>query len=77
MAILKPRIETSTKVLGLRIPAALHAEYEQIRKAADRAGLVFSVNQLLTESLVRIMRQAQAELRQTPSERTHDAGGKA
>lgn len=43
MTILKPRIETSTKVLGLRIPAALHAEYEQIRKAADQAGMVFSV----------------------------------
>lgn len=74
MAILKPRIETSTKVLGLRIPADLHAEYEQIRKAADQVGLVFSVNQLLTESLVRIIRQAQAELRQTPPARVTKAG---
>lgn len=44
MAILKPRVDTSTRVLGLRIPTTLHAEYEQIRKAADQAGLVLSVN---------------------------------
>lgn len=77
MAILKPRTDTSTKVLGLRIPAALHAEYEQVRKAADQAGLMLSVNQLLTESLVRILRQAQAELKQAQAPRTLDAGGKA
>jgi len=77
MAILRPRIETSTKVLGLRIPAALHAEYEQIRKAADEAGLMLSVNQMLADSLARILRQAQAELRQAQAPRTPDAGGEA
>jgi hypothetical protein len=77
MAILKPRTDTSTKVLGLRIPGTLHREYEQIRKAADEAGLVLSVNALLTESLVRILRQAQAELRQAQAPRTPDAGREA
>jgi len=77
MAILKPRTDTSTKVLGLRIPAALHEEYEQVRKAAQQAGLMFSVNQLLTDSLMRLLRQAQAELRQAQAPRTHDAGGEA
>lgn len=77
MAILKARIDTSTKVLGLRIPTSLHSEYEQIRKAAEQVGLVLSVNQLLTEALVRILRQAQAELRQAKAPRAPDAGGKA
>ena len=77
MAILKARIDTSTKVLGLRIPAALHAQYEQIRKAADQAGLVLSVNQLLTESLLRILRQAHAELRLAQPPRAPNTGGEA
>lgn len=77
MAILKPRTDTSTKVLGLRIPVTLHREYEQIRKAADQAGLVLSVNALLTESLVRILRQAQAELHLAQATRMPDTGGEA
>lgn len=64
MAILKPRADTKTKVLGLRIPAALHAEYERTRQAAHDAGLVFSVNELLTQALTRFLIQAHTELQQ-------------
>lgn len=77
MPILKQKIDTATKVFGLRIPAALHSEYEQIREEADHAGLVFSVNGLLIEALVRILRQAQAELREVRALRVPESGGEA
>lgn len=77
MAILKRKVDAATKVFGLRIPAALHAEYEETRRAADTAGLVLSVNALLTESLARIVRQAQTELRQMQQPRIDDGGGEA
>lgn len=63
MSILKPQIKSSTKVLGVRIPASLHQEYEQVRQTAERAGFALPVNQVLTDALAKMVKQADVELK--------------
>jgi L-rhamnose isomerase len=62
MGILQKKTQATTKVISVRVPADLYTDLEEVKQAADKAGLTLPVNELFTESLSRLVKQAKGEL---------------
>jgi hypothetical protein len=59
MGLLK-RKEEKTETISVRVPVSVKAELDELRKQADAAG--FDLTATLAEVLVRMAKQARAEL---------------
>jgi hypothetical protein len=62
MAVLFPKTVTETARLRVPIPAALAAEIEDVRRAADGHGLTFDVAAICSAALARAVKEARTEL---------------
>jgi len=62
MSILKPKDQTKTKTISVRIPGELAAQIEALRSEAETAGFVFDVADVVSKSLGAAVKTARAEL---------------
>ena len=62
MAILKQKSADKTRTLSVRIPADLVSEIDAVKAAADSAGLVFDVADVVNKALAVAVKAARSEL---------------
>lgn len=62
MALIRKPASDTTKVYRVRIPGELAERLDTIEKTARAAGLVFAMNEAVTESLEKLAKQAEREL---------------
>lgn len=74
MSLIRQAAKDTTKVFRVRIPMALAERLENIEKQTREAGLVFALNDAVTESLDKLASKAERELASLG--KTATAGGK-
>lgn len=62
MSLIRQSSKDTTKVLRVRVPAALSDRLDAIEKRAREAGLVFALTDALSESLEKLAAKAEREL---------------
>lgn len=70
MALLKPKANSKSKTISVRIPNELSADLDQIKRMADERGLTFDVADVVERALTQAARSARAELNTPPTTST-------
>ena len=66
MALLKPKTNSKSKTISIRVPLELAADLDEIKRTADARGLLFDIADIVERALTQAARTARAELA-TPS----------
>lgn len=62
MSILKPKDQSKTKTISIRVPVELAAQIESLRAEAETAGFLFDTTEIVSKTLAGAVKSARAEL---------------